>query len=225
MTSSARLLGAGVAMQSLSANISPCATGSPLRNSPSPPPSRSNCFAALAMKCPLARTRAALEDPDRNGSFSTRKPPASPAAPAPTLFSIGLAWWDAGGLQVEQLFLRDFSEEHSLLQELAARIAERPVLVTFNGKSFDWPLLESRFTMTRAIAASATCRASRFASSRARALEASPRLRAPRRTRAPRPRCVAPRLASRRRRRLCADPAILFRLSSRRPSISARRRR
>src|SRR5208337_2008431 len=30
-------------------------------------------------------------------------------------------------------------------------LAERPVLVTFNGKSFDWPLLENRFTMTRAI--------------------------------------------------------------------------
>jgi uncharacterized protein YprB with RNaseH-like and TPR domain len=66
-------------------------------------------------------------------------------------FLIGLAWWDSGGLQIEQLFLRDFSEEHSLLHELAARIAERPVLVTFNGKTFDWPLLESRFTMTRAI--------------------------------------------------------------------------
>lgn len=66
-------------------------------------------------------------------------------------FLIGLAWWESGGLRVEQLFLRDFSEEHSLLHELAARLAERPVLVTFNGKTFDWPLLESRFTMTRAI--------------------------------------------------------------------------
>jgi len=66
-------------------------------------------------------------------------------------FLVGLAWWDAGGLQVEQMFLRDFSEEHSLLAELAARISERPVLVTFNGKCFDWPLLENRFAMTRAI--------------------------------------------------------------------------
>jgi hypothetical protein len=37
------------------------------------------------------------------------------------------------------------------LHEVAARLAERPVLVTFNGKSFDWPLLENRFTMTRSI--------------------------------------------------------------------------
>jgi len=67
-------------------------------------------------------------------------------------FLVGLAWWDAGGLQAEQLFMRDFTEEYSLLHELAARIAERPVLFTFNGKSFDWPLLENRFTMTRSIA-------------------------------------------------------------------------
>jgi hypothetical protein len=67
-------------------------------------------------------------------------------------FLIGVAWWDAGGLQAEQFFMRDFAEEHSLLQELSQRVAERPVLVTFNGKSFDWPLLENRFTMTRSIA-------------------------------------------------------------------------
>jgi uncharacterized protein len=66
-------------------------------------------------------------------------------------FLIGLAWWDAGALQVEQFFMRDFGEEHAILHEVAARIAERPVLVTFNGKSFDWPLLENRYTMTRSI--------------------------------------------------------------------------
>jgi uncharacterized protein len=67
-------------------------------------------------------------------------------------FLIGLAWWDSGGIQVEQLFMRDFAEEHAILHELAARMTERPVLITFNGKSFDWPLLENRFTMTRTIA-------------------------------------------------------------------------
>jgi len=66
-------------------------------------------------------------------------------------FLIGIAWWDSGGLQVEQFLMRDFSEEHSVLLELADRLAERPVLVTFNGKTFDWPLLESRYLMTRSI--------------------------------------------------------------------------
>lgn len=66
-------------------------------------------------------------------------------------FLVGIAWWDAGGLEVEQFFMRDHSEEHSLLVALAERMAERRVLVTFNGKSFDWPLLETRYRMTRAI--------------------------------------------------------------------------
>lgn len=70
-------------------------------------------------------------------------------------FLIGIAWWDAGGLEVEQLFMREHSEEHSVLVALAERMAERRVLVTFNGKSFDWPLLETRFNMTRKIRAPA----------------------------------------------------------------------
>jgi uncharacterized protein YprB with RNaseH-like and TPR domain len=68
-------------------------------------------------------------------------------------FMVGIAWWDAGGLQVEQFFLRDLDEEHSLLLELSERMKARPVLVTFNGKSFDWPLLETRYRMTRAVPA------------------------------------------------------------------------
>jgi len=66
-------------------------------------------------------------------------------------FLVGLAWWEGGGLEVEQLFMRDFSEECSLLSALAERLAERRVLVTFNGKSFDWPLLETRYRMSRKI--------------------------------------------------------------------------
>jgi uncharacterized protein YprB with RNaseH-like and TPR domain len=66
-------------------------------------------------------------------------------------FLIGLAWWDAGGIQIEQLFMRNPEEEYSVLLELAQRLRKRPVLVTFNGKSFDWPLLMSRFQLTRAI--------------------------------------------------------------------------
>jgi len=68
-------------------------------------------------------------------------------------FLVGLAWWDAGGLEVEQLFLRDYTEEHAVLEALAARMAERRVLVTFNGRSFDWPLLETRYRMSRRIPA------------------------------------------------------------------------
>jgi len=96
------------------------------------------------------RNRLALENPEK-WLFLDTETTGLAGGTGTYAFLVGLAWWDAGGLQVEQLFLRDFSEEHSLLHELSARLAERPVLVTFNGKSFDWPLLENRFTMTRAI--------------------------------------------------------------------------
>ena len=64
-------------------------------------------------------------------------------------FLVGIAWWEGGGLEIEQFFMREYSEERSLLFALGERIAERPVLVTFNGKSFDWPLLETRYRMSR----------------------------------------------------------------------------
>src|SRR6202521_2300138 len=97
------------------------------------------------------RTRAALEDPEK-WLFLDTETTGLAGGTGTYAFLIGLAWWDAGGLQVEQFFMRDFTEEYSVLYELSARAAERPVLVTFNGKSFDWPLLENRFTMTRSIA-------------------------------------------------------------------------
>jgi uncharacterized protein len=97
------------------------------------------------------RTQAAFADPSKWLFLDTETTGLS-GGTGTYAFLIGLAWWDSGGLQVEQFFMRDFHEEHSILHELSVRLADRPVLVTFNGKSFDWPLLENRFTMTRAIA-------------------------------------------------------------------------
>jgi uncharacterized protein len=96
------------------------------------------------------RTQATLSDP-ANWLFLDTETTGIAGGTGTYAFLIGLAWWDAGGVQVEQFIMRDFAEEHSILHELAARLSERPVLVTFNGKTFDWPLLENRFTMTRAI--------------------------------------------------------------------------
>jgi len=112
--------------------------------------------AALDLLCKTqdaARTkkwRAAAEDPEK-WLFLDAETTGLAGGTGTYAFLIGIAWWDSGGLQLEQFMMRDFSEEHSVLLELAARIAERPVLVTFNGKTFDWPLLESRYLMTRCI--------------------------------------------------------------------------
>ena len=66
-------------------------------------------------------------------------------------FLVGVAWWESGGLEIEQFFMREYNEERALLLALGERIAKHPVLVTFNGKSFDWPLLETRYRMSRKI--------------------------------------------------------------------------
>jgi tetratricopeptide (TPR) repeat protein len=62
---------------------------------------------------------------------------------------VGLGSWGDSGFTVEQYFMRDFHEERALLLELRERLDRVQVLVTFNGKSFDLPLLESRFVLAR----------------------------------------------------------------------------
>lgn len=65
-------------------------------------------------------------------------------------FLIGVGSIDAEGFRVRQFFMRDFDEEASMLESLAEYLARFDALVTYNGKSYDQPLLETRYTMTRA---------------------------------------------------------------------------
>jgi uncharacterized protein YprB with RNaseH-like and TPR domain len=65
------------------------------------------------------------------------------------LFLVGLMWHAEGGLHVEQLFARDYSEEAAVLRLFWQKMAEHPLLVTFNGKTFDWPRVCERSTLGR----------------------------------------------------------------------------
>lgn len=64
-------------------------------------------------------------------------------------FLIGLAWFEDESLRIEQLVLRKPGEEAPMLRRVAERIAECSCLVTYNGKSYDWPLLRTRFVLHR----------------------------------------------------------------------------
>jgi len=64
-------------------------------------------------------------------------------------FLVGLAWWDTQGLVLEQLLVRALGEEAPMLARVRERLAGASMLVTFNGKSFDMPLLRTRFAMAR----------------------------------------------------------------------------
>jgi len=64
-------------------------------------------------------------------------------------FLIGVAWFEDDAFVVEQLLLRRLGEEAPMLARLAERLRASSMLVTFNGKSFDMPLLRTRFVMNR----------------------------------------------------------------------------
>jgi hypothetical protein len=64
-------------------------------------------------------------------------------------FLIGIGWWQDDRMRVVQLFLPDHSEERALLDALAGETPPGACLVTYNGRTFDWPLLETRFRMGR----------------------------------------------------------------------------
>ena len=64
-------------------------------------------------------------------------------------FLIGVGAVEGSQFVIRQYFLRDYPEEKAILSALAQRLEGYEGLVTFNGKTFDVPLLETRFALAR----------------------------------------------------------------------------
>ena len=64
-------------------------------------------------------------------------------------FLVGMGFLTDNGFEVHQFLMRDYPEEPYLLKHVAAGLGRFDVLCTFNGTTFDVPLLESRFLMNR----------------------------------------------------------------------------
>ena len=64
-------------------------------------------------------------------------------------FLVGCAWYQDGCLRVRQFFLSNFASERVLLEAVAEVAALCGAVVTYNGKSFDLPLIETRFQLHR----------------------------------------------------------------------------
>ena len=64
-------------------------------------------------------------------------------------FLVGLGYLTDDGFEVHQFLMRDYPEEPYLLKHVAAGLERFDVLCTFNGTTFDVPLLEGRFLMNR----------------------------------------------------------------------------
>ncbi len=65
-------------------------------------------------------------------------------------FLVGVGRITGEGFHVRQFFMRDYAEEASLLDALTRHLAEFRVLITYNGRAFDQPLLETRYRLNRA---------------------------------------------------------------------------
>jgi uncharacterized protein YprB with RNaseH-like and TPR domain len=64
-------------------------------------------------------------------------------------FMVGVGSFQGGAFTVQQLFMRNHSEEKAMLLLLGELLDGYDFLVTFNGRNFDIPLLETRFILSR----------------------------------------------------------------------------
>ncbi|MBI3666125.1 MAG: ribonuclease H-like domain-containing protein [Acidobacteria bacterium] len=64
-------------------------------------------------------------------------------------FLVGVGAVEEAGFRVRLFFMRDYDEEPAMLAALAAFLANYDLLITYNGKAYDAPLLETRYRLAR----------------------------------------------------------------------------
>jgi uncharacterized protein YprB with RNaseH-like and TPR domain len=104
---------------------------------PDAPPELNAGFAALG---PIQRERLLHFDTETTGlagGTGTR------------VFMVGAADWRGGGLRLRQLTTTTLAAEAELLRVFATWLAPGTVLVSYNGKSYDAPLLATRYRLAR----------------------------------------------------------------------------
>jgi uncharacterized protein YprB with RNaseH-like and TPR domain len=64
-------------------------------------------------------------------------------------FLLGTARWQSDALHVRQVLITRLAAEAGMLAEFARELATDPILVSYNGKSYDAPLLRTRYRLAR----------------------------------------------------------------------------
>ncbi len=64
-------------------------------------------------------------------------------------FLVGVGYFTEDSFRLDQCIMRDFDDEEPMLQYLAELFNRHETLVSYNGKSFDLPLLRTRFIQNR----------------------------------------------------------------------------
>lgn len=65
------------------------------------------------------------------------------------VFLVGIGYFADESFHLWQFFMRDYDEEAAMLQYLGEAIQRFSGIVSFNGRTFDVPLLENRFSLAR----------------------------------------------------------------------------
>src|SRR5687768_12447273 len=64
-------------------------------------------------------------------------------------FLVGCAWFDCGALQVRQFVLTSLAAERALLEALREQMDAAPFIASYNGRTFDAPLMDVRWAFHR----------------------------------------------------------------------------
>ena len=98
------------------------------------------CLARRAELAPLDRRRVVFLDTETTGLSG---------GTGTYVFMVGLGFFDREHFVVRQYFMRHHAEEPAMLAALGDDLARFAAVVTFNGKAFDLPLLQTRFIQSR----------------------------------------------------------------------------
>lgn len=64
-------------------------------------------------------------------------------------FLVGAGYFTEDGFRLDQCFMRDYDDEEPMLRYIAGLLENAEAVVSYNGKSFDLPLLRTRFIQNR----------------------------------------------------------------------------
>lgn len=99
---------------------------------------------------PPALTRAGEPGPAPGTVFLDTETTGLAGGTGTYVFLVGLGTWSGTRLRVTQYFLGDLGAETAFLHAVGEALADARQLVTFNGRTFDLPLLETRYLLARA---------------------------------------------------------------------------
>ena len=96
-------------------------------------------------------SRGAVRDiPPREWAFLDTETTGLAGGTGTCAFLVGIGRITPEGFRVRQFLMRDHGEEASLLDAVAKHLQPFRVLITYNGRTFDQPLLETRYRLHRA---------------------------------------------------------------------------